>query len=307
MKRILLTAYLIALALNTHAAEIPADAGLAEVRGLGRLNGEALACSYRDAAAHIKALIIKHAPKSRRFGDAFEAATSEAFRDTLKTGQDACPEVAVIDGQVDELTARLQAAVPAELSQEGAVPAKRSQPADGEQPDVGIIPRYLLMDTKGQAVSQQDFPGKFQLIAFRYTFCPDICPTTLAEMSLIMGKLGKKADRLQEIFITVDPERDTPEKLSQYTAFFHSHIIGLTGTPELVRHAADNFHVRYAKHLEPGAAPDAYSVDHSAGMYLLGPDGRYIGKLAYGTPPTEAADGFARLWTANTGSSPPAR
>lgn len=168
--------------------------------------------------------------------------------------------------------------------------AEAPQQNGAEQPETGIIPRYLLMDTKGHAVTQQDFPGKFQLIAFGYTFCPDICPTTLAEMSLIMKKLGKQSDRLQPIFVTVDPERDTPEKLSQYTAFFHPRIIGLTGSPELVRRAADNFKVLYRKHLEPGAAPDRYSVDHSAGMYLLGPDGSYLGKFAYRTPPTEAAE-----------------
>ena len=172
-----------------------------------------------------------------------------------------------------------------------ASPAWAEVPQQGgeEQPEAGIIPRYLLMDTKGRAVTQQDFPGKFQLIAFGYTFCPDICPTTLAEMSLIMNKLGNRAERLQPIFVTVDPERDTPEKLSQYTVFFHPRIIGLTGSPELVRRVADNFKVLYKKHLEPGAAADRYSVDHSAGMYLLGPDGRYLGKFAYGTPPTEAA------------------
>jgi protein SCO1/2 len=173
-----------------------------------------------------------------------------------------------------------------------ASPAWAEMPQQGseEQPEAGIIPRYLLMDTKGRAVTQQDFPGKFQLIAFGYTFCPDICPTTLAEMSLIMNKLGDRADRLQPIFVTVDPERDTPEKLSQYTVFFHPRIIGLTGSPELVRRVADNFKVLYKKHLEPGAAADRYSVDHSAGMYLLGPDGSYLGKFAYGTPPTEAVE-----------------
>ena len=87
-----------------------------------------------------------------------------------------------------------------------------------------------------------------------------------------MGKLGDLANRLQPIFVSVDPERDAPEKLAQYTAFFDPRIVALTGSPELIRHAANNFKVRYQKHFEPGAAPDKYSVDHSAGMYLLGPD-----------------------------------
>ncbi|MEN6584568.1 MAG: SCO family protein [Sulfuricella sp.] len=284
IKRMLLALYLLALALSAHAADAPADAGMAEVRGLGRLNGVALACSYHEVAAHIKLIVIQRAPIARRYGDAFELTTREAYLDKIKKDQEACPDIAVITSQVEELATHLQAAVVPEA------PKQQDQQDNDGQSDVGIIPRYLLMDTKGQAVTQQNFPGKFQLIAFGYTFCPDICPTTLAEMTIIMGKLGNLADRLQPIFVSVDPERDTPEKLRQYTAFFDPRIVALTGSPELVRHAANNFKVRYEKHLEPGTAPDKYSVDHSAGMYLLGPDGRYLGKFAYRTPPTEAAE-----------------
>jgi protein SCO1/2 len=159
----------------------------------------------------------------------------------------------------------------------------------------GIIPRYLLMNDRGQAVSDQDFPGRFQLISFGYTFCPDVCPTTLAEMSLILDKLGKKSRRMQALFVTLDPERDTPEVLRNYTAYFNSRIMGLSGSPELVRRAADNFKVRYEKHWEPGAAKDKYSVDHSAGMYLLGPDGRFLAKFAYATPPDQIAERILHL------------
>jgi len=180
-----------------------------------------------------------------------------------------------------------------------AAPAWAEAPPGGEeQPEVGIMPRYLLMDQRGRAVTDQDFPGSFQLISFGYTYCPDICPTTLAEMSLIMEKLGKQADRLQPLFVTVDPERDTPEVLRRYTAYFHPRIIGLTGSPELVRRAADHFKVRYEKHLEPGAAPDKYSMDHSAGMYLLGPDGRFLAKFAYATPAGEVAERIRALMEA---------
>ncbi|MBU0594040.1 MAG: SCO family protein [Pseudomonadota bacterium] len=179
----------------------------------------------------------------------------------------------------------------------GIAPAWAEAPPAGveEQPETGIVPRYLLMDHRGRAVTDQDFPGRFQLISFGYTFCPDICPTTLAEMALIMNKLGKKSERLQPLFVTVDPERDKPEVLRRYTAFFHPRIIGLSGSPELVRRVADHFKVRYEKHWEPGAAKDKYSVDHSAGMYLLGPDGSFLAKFAYATPPTEAAERIRRL------------
>lgn len=280
VKRMFLTLYLLALALSATAADVPADAGMAEVRGLGHLNGEALACSYHEVVARIKMIVIQRAPIDRRYGDAFELTTREAYLDSIHKGQETCLDKDEMTSQVDALATRLQAAVAPDAPQQ----------ADEGQSEGEIIPRYLLMDTKGQAVTQQNFPGKFQLIAFGYTFCPDICPTTLAEMSSIMDKLGKRSDRLQPIFVSVDPERDTPEKLSQYIAFFHPRIIGLTGSPELVRHVADNFKVRYKKHLDPGAAPNRYSVDHSVGMYLLGPDGRYLGKFAYGTSPAEAAE-----------------
>lgn len=173
--------------------------------------------------------------------------------------------------------------------------ADAPSPAADEQTESGIISRYLLMDSKGRAVTDQDFPGRFQLIAFGYTFCPDICPTTLAEMALIVDKLGSLGERLQPLFVTVDPERDTPEVLRRYTEFFDSRIIGLSGSKELVRRVADHFKVRFDKHLEPGAEPDKYSVDHSAGMYLLGPDGRFVAKFAYATPHQEIAERIRAL------------
>lgn len=168
--------------------------------------------------------------------------------------------------------------------------AEAPAPADNDQPEIGIVTRYMLMSTKGQAVTNQDFRGSFQLITFGYTFCPDICPTTLAEISVIMDKLGNRSEQLQPLFVTIDPERDTPEVLRRYTAYFHPRIIGLTGSPDLVRRIAEHFKVRYEKHWEPGADKDKYSVDHSAGMYLLGPGGEFIAKFAYATPPQEIAD-----------------
>jgi len=178
-----------------------------------------------------------------------------------------------------------------------ASPAWAETPPPGAeaQQEAEIVPRYLLMDYRGRAVTDEDFPGRYQLITFGYTFCPTICPTTLSKMSLIMEKLGKQADRLQPLFITVDPERDTPEVLHRYTASFNPRIIALTGSPELVRRAADNFKVKYEKYLEPGAAPNRYSVDHSVGMYLLGPDGRFLAKFAYGTPFGEVAERIRSL------------
>ena len=184
-------------------------------------------------------------------------------------------------------------------------PVRAEAPAR-EKVERTLVTRYLLMDTRGNAVTDKDFPGRFQLISFGYTYCPDICPTTLAEVSLIMKRLGEQSERLQPIFITVDPERDTPAKLSQYTTYFHPEIIGLTGSPALIRRAADNFKVRYERHYTPGGDPSSYSIDHSAGMYLLGQDGSFTAKFAYATPISKIT---ARIRTImdNTAPLPTAR
>lgn len=163
--------------------------------------------------------------------------------------------------------------------------------AAAEEPlPAGIVARYLLRDVNGRAVTEGDFAGRFQLITFGYTYCPDICPTTLVEMAEILRRLGDNAARLQAIFVSVDPERDTPQTLKTYAAHFDARILGLTGTPELVRSAAARFKVRYEKVREPGAPAGQYSVDHSAGMYLLGPDGAFVHKFAYGTAAADVAE-----------------
>lgn len=155
------------------------------------------------------------------------------------------------------------------------------------QADRGIIPRYLLQDPNGRSITSEDFNGRFQLISFGYTYCSDICPTTLVEMAEILKLLGDKAARIQAIFISVDPERDSGKVLKTYTEFFDARILGLTASPALVRRAADNFKIRYAKVQAPGADPAHYAVDHSAGMILLGPDGSFIQKFAFATPVVE--------------------
>lgn len=166
-----------------------------------------------------------------------------------------------------------------------------AQPASlpAAEESVGINPRYLLQDPNGRSVTSEDFRGRFQLIAFGYTYCPDICPTTLVEMAAILKHLGDNANQLQALFITIDPERDSGTVLKTYTEFFDPRIIGLTGSPALIRRAAENFKIRYAKVREPGGDPAHYAVDHSAGMIFLGPDGQFITKFAFATPVPELA------------------
>lgn len=168
-----------------------------------------------------------------------------------------------------------------------AAPSAAAEKAPTER---ALITRYMLMDTHGQPVSDGDFAGSFQLITFGYTSCPDICPTTMAEMALVMKRLGDLSELVQPIFITVDPERDTPETLERFTAYFHPRTIGLTGSPEMIRRVADNYKVSYKKHIDPGGDPKNYAVDHTAGMYLLGPDGHFVTKFSYNTPVSDITE-----------------
>lgn len=147
-------------------------------------------------------------------------------------------------------------------------------------------PRYLLQGSDGRAVMPSDFKDRFQLIAFGYISCPDVCPTTMLEMQQVLQALGPRAKYLQPIFISVDPQRDTLAVLGAYTANFDKRIMGLTGSETLVRFAANNFNVTYSKIHEPGAGPNVYTVDHTAGMFLLGPDGQLLKKFGYSTPVT---------------------
>lgn len=167
-----------------------------------------------------------------------------------------------------------------------------------QEENTSIIPRYLLQDPNGRSVTSEDFRGRFQLIAFGYTFCPDICPTTLVEMAAILKLLDDKSAKLQTIFITVDPERDSGQVLKTYTEFFDPRILGLTGSAALVRRTADNFKIRYAKVREPGTAPKNYAVDHSAGMILLGPDGQFVKKYPFAMPVDEIAAHISALMSA---------
>jgi protein SCO1/2 len=153
-----------------------------------------------------------------------------------------------------------------------------------------LLPRYLLMDVQGRAVSHEDFRGRFQLVSFGFISCPDVCPTTLLEVRHLLEALGDKAGKVQAIFISVDTERDTRDVLREYTAAFDKRILGLTGSPELVRRAADSFRVQYEKVREPGAAPDNYTMNHTAGMVLLDPRGRFLARFGYGMGAREMSE-----------------
>ncbi|TSE21387.1 SCO1 protein [Tepidimonas alkaliphilus] len=127
-----------------------------------------------------------------------------------------------------------------------------------------------LTDQHGQRRTLQDFRGKVVMLYFGFVQCPDVCPTALARTVEVMQRLGPDAQRVQLLFVTVDPERDTPELLREYLAAFHPSFLGLTGTPQEIAAAAREFKVYYAK-VPTGSG---YTMDHSAQTYLIDPQGR---------------------------------
>lgn len=151
------------------------------------------------------------------------------------------------------------------------------------QSSVPIGGPFTLTDQSGKAVTNADYRGKYLLIYFGYTYCPDVCPTELGTMARAVDLLGPQADKVQPLFISVDPERDTVAHLKEYVALFHPRLVGLTGTPEQVKAAAKAYRVYYAKAPQKDAKPDEYLMDHSSFIYLMGPDGRFLGVYPAGT------------------------
>lgn len=130
---------------------------------------------------------------------------------------------------------------------------------------------FALTDHHGQPRTLPDFKGKVVTLFFGYTQCPDVCPTALSGMSTVMQALGADADRVQVIFVTVDPERDTPELLAEYVPLFDKRFLGMYGTPEKIAGIARDFRVFYRK---SGDLQGHYTIDHTAGTYVFGQDGR---------------------------------
>jgi protein SCO1/2 len=142
---------------------------------------------------------------------------------------------------------------------------------------------FSLTDHTGKPRTLADFKGKAVVVFFGYTQCPDVCPTTMAEMATVMQKLGPLADQVQVLFITLDPERDTQQLLASYVPAFDKRFIGLRGTPEQTAKTAKEFKVFYAK--VPGSDPNSYTIDHTAGSYVFDRDGRLRLFIRHGQGP----------------------
>ena len=149
----------------------------------------------------------------------------------------------------------------------------RSEPIVSGAPSVGGP--FTLINAEGKQVTDRDFLGEYMLIYFGYTFCPDVCPTTLSKMASALEKLDAKGDRVQMLFITIDPRRDTPAVIGQYITALSPHLICLTGTGEQIAAVEKGYRVYAAEH-RTGNNPNDYTMDHSGIVYLMGPDGRFV-------------------------------
>jgi protein SCO1/2 len=159
----------------------------------------------------------------------------------------------------------------------------------------GSSVNFALMGVDGAAVSEQSYRGKWLAVYFGYTYCPDICPTTMMDIAGALKVLGQRSDKVQGIFVTVDPQRDKPEILSEYLKSFDPRFVGLTGTPAQISAAAKSFHVFYERN---DADDGNYTYDHSTFIYLVDPDGKLAKTITDEGGSEGIADDLLALMTA---------
>jgi protein SCO1/2 len=165
-------------------------------------------------------------------------------------------------------------------------PGNAAKPQPGQPLALASVPTggdFTLTGSKG-VVSLADFRGKVLVLYFGYTYCPDVCPLALARIAQGLSGLDAAAmQKVQAIFVSVDPERDTPQRLGEYAPFFHPSLIGVTGTPEQIAAVARIYGSTYRK--QPTGPEGHYAVDHSSVTYIIGPDGKLAEMLQHGSPP----------------------
>ncbi|MFQ1701881.1 SCO family protein [Loktanella agnita] len=154
---------------------------------------------------------------------------------------------------------------------------------------------FELTDHQGMIQTEDDFSGRWMLVFFGFTNCPDICPTTLSEVAAVMDGLGNEAGKVQPIFITIDPERDTPSVLAEYVPLFDAGIIGLTGTSQQIAETSESFPIFFER-IEEASAPGGYTMGHTSHLFLFDPEAGFADSWPYGTPAEEIlADLKARI------------
>ena len=155
--------------------------------------------------------------------------------------------------------------------------------AEDEPP---LFADFELTDHRGMIQTEEDFKGRWMLVFFGFTNCPDVCPTTLSEVAAVMEGLGDEAAKVQPIFITIDPERDTPTALAEYVPLFDAGIIGLTGTPEQIAATSETFPIFFER-IEEATAPGGYTMGHTSHLFLFDPRAGFANSWPYGTPAEE--------------------
>ncbi|HUC11876.1 MAG TPA: SCO family protein [Stellaceae bacterium] len=167
-----------------------------------------------------------------------------------------------------------------------------SQGASGSLLAAAIGGPFKLVDQNGNTITNTDLEGKWSLVYFGYTHCPDACPTALNNIALALSDLGPEKKDVRPVFITVDPERDTSKVMKDYVSAFDAPILALTGSPSAIAQAARAYRVYYAKHPEAGGD---YSMDHSSIIYVMDPKGRFTASFTGEDPPDQIAARLKKL------------
>ena len=157
---------------------------------------------------------------------------------------------------------------------------------DADMSDPAFRAAFELTNHEGMIRTERDFAGRWMLVFFGFANCPDVCPTTLAEVAAVMEDLGTDAEKVQPIFISIDPERDTPTALAQFVPLFDAGIIGLTGTPQQIAETSETFPIFYER-IEEASAPDGYTMGHTSHLFLFDPEAGFAYSWPYGTPAEE--------------------
>ncbi len=152
--------------------------------------------------------------------------------------------------------------------------------------DPAFYADFELTDHRGMVQQDEYFDGRWMLIFFGFTNCPDICPTTLSEVAYVMESLGEDAADVQPLFITIDPARDTTTALAEYVPLFDANIIGLTGTPEQIARTSETFPIFFER-IEEASAPDGYTMGHTSHLFLFDPEAGFANSWPSGTPAEE--------------------
>jgi protein SCO1 len=166
--------------------------------------------------------------------------------------------------------------------------------AQTAMPPEGSAISFALSTADGSAVTERTYRGKWLLVYFGYTFCPDVCPITLMEIAGALAALGQHAEAVQSLFVTVDPKRDTPEIVSEYVKSFDPRILALSGTPPQIAAAAKSFNVFYERR---DTDDGGYVYDHTTLIYLVDPQGKFVKAIAGSTGAQQIADALAAAMT----------